>query len=458
MPSFTIIPKPSFLLNETSFFTLDQYKDGIALRSSTAPRLLFELKEPVLLAQGIMDDANQVHLAYIKESGELCYSIILTTGDQQTMTLGKLDIRSQRYDRLLLFPMGKVIHLFYASSHNSLPDVWRITHLFWNGQTWKSAQLGEVVHPRYPLYQVLMDSNSNLHALMMTFSGSRSILLTSVFNGSFYLWSKRQEVLSIPREVIDMTGILSTQDQGHLFWAAKQPGSDAIEIGHGILDKMNGFRSSWRIESAPANNLEGPWQGIGALQSRGVINLLVHCKQAILMQAHGSDWKPVRALSGSFSPLQIAQKSEGITTYTHWLSQQDEQLPLYADLLGLPISPAPSTIAPPIDPSSGPTNDFSNSQQPQSAQDIPTDNSPEIDDLKSCLSKLQETASPLPSNLENWGEKINSLPEMLDILKKLRVQNEQTLDVLQDLETKICDIQTQKEVASKKGFWQRWLT
>lgn len=445
----------------------------MTLRSSTSPQLLFELKESVLLAQGIMDDANQVHLAYIKESGELCYSIILTTGDQQTMTLGKLDIRSQRYDQLLLFPMGKVIHLFYASSHNSLPDVWRITHLFWNGQTWKSAQLGEVVHPRYPLYQVLVDSNSNLHALMMTFSGSRSILLTSVFNGSFYIWSKRQEVLSIPREVVDIAAILTTQDQGHLFWAAKQPGSDSFEIGHGVLDKMNGFRNSWRIEATPAANLEGPWQGMGILQSRGVLSLLAHSNQAILLQTQGSGWKPVRALTGSFSPLQIAQKSEGVTNYTHWLHQEDEQGPLYADLLGLPISPAFPNTVPPSWLSTEPTVDPSKSQWQleaplkthhenqdvlETGQRISVNTVTDSDNLKSIFSKLEETTSTLPSNLENWDEKINSLPEMLNILKLLRSQNELTLNVLQELETKICDMQTQKEVASKKGFWQRWLT
>lgn len=502
MPSTHFISQSCLLLNESSSYLLEVHSEGLTL-SSPGSLPLFQLKEPVLLAQGTIDDAQQIHLAYIKDSGELCYSIILPTGNYHTMTLGKLDTRTQRFDRLLLFPAGKVIHLFYASSHYGLPDVWRITHLFWNGQTWKSALLGEVVHPRYPLFHVLMDSRSNLHVLMMTFLGSRSVLLSSMFNGTFYLWSKRQEVLNIPREVVDMTAIITPQDEGHLFWAAKQPASDRFEIGHGVQGKMNDFKSSWRIDAPPASNLEGPWRGLGAIQSQGIINLLVNINQVAIFQPQGQSWKPVMAVKGDFSPLHIARKSEGTTTYTLWLSQEGKSAALFANELCLvyenasPIEASPfkdyvsndasgntntskvppqmSPIMPPemppVTPStsaesfsqvpSGDANSLSSSNEDLSVQtnsQEPSDDPSPDSHLTLLFSDLKDTTTSITSNLEHLSEKVDSLPEVLDLLKELKMKNEQTLDALHHLETKVYQNQTQKEVATKKGFWQRWLT
>lgn len=507
MPTLNSINQSYLLLNENSSYLLEVHNDGLSLSSASNHRL-FEIKEPVLLAQGTIDDAQQIHLAYIKNSGELCYSVILPTGNYHTMPLGKLDIRTQRFDRLFLFPAGKVIHLFYASSHYSLPDVWRITHLFWNGQTWKSAQLGEVVHPRYPLFQVLKDSRSNLHVLMMTFLGSRSVLLSSMFNGTFYLWSKRQEVLNIPREVVDMTAIITPQDEGHLFWAAKQPASDRYEIGHGVQGKMNDFKSSWRIDAPPASNLEGPWNGLGAIQSQGIINLLVNINQVVIFQPQGQSWKPVMAVKGDFSPLQIARKFEGTTTYTHWLRQEDQTEALFADELTLvykkapPIEVAPfkdyvsndtsrntntSEVPPPMSPIMPPemplgvndgaeplarnenltpqparteANSQSSSHEDSSVQTPSHEPSDDTSDrhLTLIFSDIKETTTSITSNLEHLSEKVDSLPEVLELLKELKIKNEQTLDTLQQLETKVNQYQTQKEVATRKGFWQRWLT
>jgi len=461
LPSYTSPSQSCLLLNESTSYLLEIHSDGLTLSSSDS-QPLFELKESILLAQGTLDDAQQIHLAYIKASGDFCYSVILPTGHHQTMSLGKLDIRTQRFDRLLLFPAGKVIHIFYASSHYGLPDVWRITHLFWNGQTWKSALLGEVVHPRYPLYHVLMDSRSNLHVLMMTFLGSRSVLLTSMFNGTFYLWSKRQEVLTIPREVVDMTAVITPQDEGHLFWAAKQPASDRFEIGHGIQGKLNDFKSTWRIDTPPATNLEGPWRGLGAIESQGILNLLVNINQAVLFQVQERSWKPVLAHPGDFFSLHIAQKAERTTNYTHWLGIAGQEAPLFAQELSL-VRAASLNGTPQV------SVHQANSQSTV-ANISPLDAShhafPETVENKADLQNIGRDNSlqvashekNLPQNLEYLSEKVNSIPEVLELLKELKTKNDQTLNTLRQLETQVHHIQTQREVAAKKGFWQRWLT
>lgn len=516
MPAYTSSCQSFLLLNESISYLLEIHNDGLTLSSATG-HPLFELKESVLLAQGILDDTQQIHLAYIKVSGEFCYSVILADGHHQTMSLGKLDIQTQRFERLLLFPAGKVIHIFYASSHYGLPDVWRITHLFWNGQTWKSAFLGEVVHPRYPLYHVLMDSRSNLHVLMMTFLGKRSVLLASMFNGTFYLWSKRQEVLTIPREVVDMTAVITSQDEGHLFWAAKQPASDRFEIGHGVQGKMNDFKSTWRIDASPATNLEGPWRGLGVIESQGMLNLLVNINQAVLFQVQDRSWKPVLARSGDFFSLHIAQKAEGIATYSHWLGMTGQESPLFGQELSLLRSPfhndsppvsvhkakdqltAPHIISPDTpqqvarnssvqaafhEKTLPETEEDKNDTQAISEQSDPLENdslactaqapilvstgqvsSQETSDdsssshyLSLIFSDLKESTTHITSNLECLSEKMDFLPEVLDLLKELKAKNDQTLNALQQLETQVHHMHTLKEAAVKKGFWQRWLT
>lgn len=511
MPAYTSSSQSFLLLNENISYLLEIHNDGLTLSSSNG-HPLFELKESVLLAQGILDDAQQIHLAYIKVSGEFCYSVILADGHHQTMSLGKLDIRTQRFNRLLLFPAGKVIHIFYASSHYGLPDVWRITHLFWNGQTWKSAFLGEVVHPRYPLYHVLMDSRSNLHVLMMTFLGKRSVLLASMFNGTFYLWSKRQEVLTIPREVVDMTAVITAQDEGHLFWAAKQPASDRFEIGHGVQGKINDFKSTWRIEASPATNLEGPWRGLGVIESQGMFNLLVNINQAVLFQVQDRSWKPVLAHSGDFFSLHIAQKTEGITTYSHWLGITGQEAPLFAQELSLVRTPplndssqisvhqtndqftAPHILPPDIlqhvEKDSSVQAAFHEKTLPETEAErtatqaiseqsdsvactaqapLPvstgqispqetSDDSASSHHLSLIFSDLKESTTHITSNLECLSEKVDFLPEVLELLKELKSKNDQTLNALQQLETQVHHMQTLKEAAVKKGFWQRWLT
>ena len=118
---------------------------------------LYQLQEPLLLIQGMAASAQQVHLVMIKANGDLCYTLINGSGQNQTTVLDKLEVRTTRYRRLLLFPLGKTVHIFYAYSHQSIANLWRIEHKFWNGKTWRSVNLGEVFHSREPLYDIVLD-------------------------------------------------------------------------------------------------------------------------------------------------------------------------------------------------------------------------------------------------------------------------------------------------------------
>ena len=442
----------------------------MSLSSTSSDLLLFELKEPILLAQGIAEGENQIHIAYLKATGELCYSIISTTGEHQTTTLGKLDTRTYRYDRLILLPVDKVIHIFYATSHLALPDVWRVTHLFWNGQIWRSAQLGEVVHPRHPLYHVLIDSKSNLHVFMMTFLGNRSVLMSSFFNGSFHVWSKRQEILNIPREVIDMAVLLTPQNTGYIFWAAKQPGTDKFEVGFASQPRVYDFTSAWQIEANPAINVTGPWKGLGAIHTEGALNLLINADQARLLQFKNQNWSFASSLPSQRSPLQIVQKTESVINYTTWLSTDAiTSTPLFAREVGLPvISTAPileePLVNPPLPSSSeelitsvspeevSPENEIL-TETPENFENA-HENPETKETLVSLINGIQETTSSLTGELQALEEKVDPISEVLEALMK---KNEETLEALRLLEDRV-SLKIEREIATKKGFWARWFT
>jgi hypothetical protein len=506
--TFSPSSQSSIILNEHSSFSLETDFQGMLLTSASGD-LLFELKEPVLLAQGIAEGTNQIHCAFLKATGELCYSIIFTTGEHHTTVLGKLDIKTNRYDRLILLPVNKIIHIFYATSHLTLPDVWRITHLFWNGKAWKSAQLGEVVHPRSPLYHVLLDSKSNLHVLMMTFLGNRSVLLSSFFNGSFHIWSKRQEALSIPREVVDMAALITPYNTGYIFWAAKQPGSDKFEVGLASQPKTNDFMSTWQMESQPITNIGGPWKGIGAIHSEGILSLLIHSDQARLVQFNNRKWNFILSSPSQYSALQIIQKAESSINYTFWLNtgEKTTPIPLFANeiqlpyifayrntseeptvLPNLPLVPdnesfpqLPSVETPSQSPSENPavvlpqlSPENSNASLPQYQENpIIKDSSEEFEQganppvknssekavadeaLITLMNGIKEITSSLTSALQSLGDKVDSIP---DVLEELVRKNTETLENLRLLEDKVNELKTEREVAAKKGFWDRWFT
>ena len=437
MPAFSPSSPSCLIVNEHSSFFLKTNPKGMTLSSTSTGLPLFELMEPILLAQGIAEGENQIHIAYLKATGELCYSIITTTGEHQTTTLGKLDTRKNRYDCLVLLPVDKVIHIFYATSYLALPDVWRITHLFWNGQTWQSAQLGEVVHPRHPLYHVLIDSKANLHVFMMTNLGNRSVLMSSLFNGTFHVWSKRQEILNIPREVIDMAVLLTPQNTGYIFWAAKQPGTDKFEVGFASQPRVYDFTSAWQIESNPAINITGPWKGLGAIHSEGALNLLINGDQVRLLQFKNQIWSFASSLPSQYSPLQIVQKIESVLNYTAWLStDSNASTPLFAREIGLPIiSTAPIPEEPLVTPPFPPRSD--ELIIPVSPEEI-----------------SQKTTSSLTGELQALGEKVDPISEVLEALMK---KNEETLEALRLLEERV-SLKIEREIATKKGFWARWFT
>jgi hypothetical protein len=464
-------PRSNLILNDQSNFTLEIQPEGITLFSNSQP--LFELKEPVLLAQGISEGLDQIHLAYLKATGELCYSIISTTGAQQTTTLGKLDTKTNRYDQLILLPVNKVIHIFYATSYAALPDVWRITHLFWNGQIWQSAQLGEVVHPRHPLYHVLVDSKSNLHVLMMTFLGNRSVLLSSFFNGTFFVWSKRQESLSIPREIIDMTALITPSNKAFVFWAAKQPASDKFEINFATLPKADDFTSTWQNQNAPIVNISGPWKGLGILYSEGVLSLLINSDQARLVQFKNQTWNFISSSSTQNSALTIVQRSESIINYSNWLKNTESNLPVFNIELGLPFFN--SAAKTPENPSSlNELEEFLLEPKMQANSNLPFDSSDSVssgpsrpsdlpkDSLAESLGSVSQSstqktdrAKDLVALIHGIGEKVDSIPVVLDSLIR---KNEETLETLRLVEAKVNKIQSDKEAANKKGFWGRWFT
>lgn len=501
----------TLMINQDSSFFLETSNEGLSLYTDSNKVLLFQLKEPILLAQGIAEDPNQIHLAYLKGTGELCYSIISRVGEHQTTTLGKLDTKNNRYDRLILLPIDKVIHIFYATSHLALPDVWRITHLLWNGQTWKSVQLGEVVHPRHPLYHVLLDSKSNLHLLMMTFLGNRSVLLSNFFNGSYHIWTKHQEALNVPREVIDMASLITPSNTGYLFWGAKQPGTDKFEVGFATQPNLCDFMSTWRIETNPINDINGPWKGFGVLDSEGVLSLLLNTDQERLFQFKQKYWSFISSSPPKHSTLHLIRKAESVINYTEWLLNDK---PLFAPLffreiqfafqptenvtLEIPAIEALSSV--PVFKNLSPTlpQPKLDSDSPYETLPLPpeatvpndtnnnNDNKDNKDNNKEAvialLSAIKETTSSLTDNLESLGKKIDeisesfevlieekvaALPEAIEGLKQsiqvlpdamesLTEQSIETQQALRSLEEKVHALEAAQQTKKKKGFWERW--
>lgn len=491
MPTYPFSSR-SLLINQNSSFYLNTTSEGIVLFTAQHESPLFELKEPILLAQGIAESPNQIHLAYLKSTGELCYTIISTTGEHHTTSLGRLDTRNNRYARLILLPLDKVIHIFYATSHLSLPDVWRITHLLWNGQTWKSAQLGEVVHPRNPVYHVLLDSKLNLHLLMMTFLGNRSALLTNFFNGTYHIWAQHKEALSISREVIDMTALILPDDRGYIFWGSKQPGSDKFEIGFASHINLSDFGNGWRIGGNSLKEISGPWKGLGVLQSEGNLGLLINSDQERLFQFIQHRWSLVSSSPPKHLSAYLVQKTEFGINHSEWLvDAENVYVPLFLDQIhssSLPMEnlerhnvnesmavPAfkntaaliPSVAKPIPSPelnkpkesgiSESAISPESNSSRPaKSAEPMPN------------LNQIKDTLSSITDNLISLDKKVETLPDSLEPLlllikqnfdafsetiESLKSQDLETLQTLHSLEEKIVELKQTKE---KKGFWKRW--
>lgn len=342
-PRNTLTPLLLTYENETSYLHIDAL--GCALFTENSHEPSYRIQEPLLLAHGIMTDSKTVHLVVLKTSGDLCYTLISGTGTPQTTLIAKLNVRGTRYRRLFLFPQGKTIHIFYASTHQSIPELWRIEHRFWNGTSWRSTHMGEVVHPREPLYHVNLDSQDNLHLCTVTFQGRHSLLFTNRFNGTFHIWGSPTETLKIPGEVVDMAALMTSDNVHHLFWVVKTP-TGQFELRSAQQMDAHELASTWHPSLAPIKTFNSPCKDIGALETGGVLWLLVHTGEEILMQNDGKGWKMLSSHTPFNQPLQWVHKGRKYYHQTYWLEDQIvRHAPAYYRELGFTVSlqtPAPS--------------------------------------------------------------------------------------------------------------------
>jgi|GEM_PF-754264 len=344
--------------SESSYLHIDS--QGCALFFDNSREPSYRIQEPLLLAHGIMTDSKTVHLVVLKSSGDLCYTLISGAGTPQTTLIAKLDVRGTRYRRLFLFPQGKIIHIFYASTHQSIPELWRIEHRFWNGASWKSTHMGEVVHPREPLYHVNLDNQGNLHLCTITFQGRHSLLFTNRFNGTFHLWGSPSETLKMPGEVVDMAALMTTDNVHHLFWVVKTP-TGQFEVRSAQQIDAHELASTWNPSIAPIKTFNSPCKNIGALEIGGVLWLLVNTGEEVLMQNDGKGWKMLSSYTPSHQPLKWVHRGRKYFHQTYWLEDKTvRHAPSYYRELGFnvkiqtptpsPYQPFPNQVGSPISP------------------------------------------------------------------------------------------------------------
>ena len=334
--------------NESMYLHIDP--QGCALFREDSPEPSYRIQEPLLLAHGIMTDTKTVHLVVLKTSGDLCYTLISGSSTPQTTLIAKLDVRSLRYQRLFLFPQGKIIHIFYAHTHQAIRDLWRIEHRYWDGSSWHSVHLGEVVHPRLPLYQVNLDSQGNLHLLTITFQGRHSLLYANRFNGTFHIWGSPAEMLKISGEIVDITALMTSDNVHHLFWVVKTPNGQ-FEIRWAQQTDVHELTSTWHPSPAPIKTFSPPWKSIGALEINGVLWLLAHTGEEVLMQNVGNGWKLISSHTPFYHPFKWVHKGRRNFHQTNWLEDQAERrAPAFFRELGFPVKKKSPPVLTPLQP------------------------------------------------------------------------------------------------------------
>ncbi|MHB1406462.1 MAG: hypothetical protein ACYCV0_12840 [Desulfitobacteriaceae bacterium] len=332
---------PVLLFSEKTSYYLHTSPQGVALYTEKRAAPLFQLSEPVLLAQAAVNGAQQVHLVILKANGELCYTVVSEAITQQTATLAKLDVRTARYRRLMLFPLGKMVHIFYAYAHQAIADLWHIEHRFWNGQNWRSVHLGEVAQTREPLYTVTPDTHNNLHLLMLTCYGQRTILLSNRFNGTFTLWGKPMENLHIPREVVDIASLMTPANIHYLFWISKKPGGQ-YELGWAQRTQSHELSSVWYQAPAPLKLFKGPYHGLGSMEAGGKLWLLLNAEQTTLLHYQGERWKELLSTTAKQRPIQFIPKVGTGSHSTYWLEGEGTpRVPAFYQQLGIPVNLPP---------------------------------------------------------------------------------------------------------------------
>ena len=355
MLAFLRTPLTPLLLtfdNESMYLHIDP--QGCALYSADCPEPFYQIREPILLAHGIMTDRKTVHLVILKKNGELCYTLISGSSTPNTTLIAKLDVRGLKYRRLFLFPQGKIIHIFYAHAHQSIRDLWHIEHCYWDSASWHSTHMGEVVHPREPLYHVNLDSEGDLHLLTITFQGQHSLLFTNRFNGTFHIWGSPTESLKISGEVIDMAAIMTSDNVHYLYWVIKSS-NGKFEIRWAQQTNAHELMNAWHPSPAPIKTFSAPWKSLGALEINGVLWLLAHTGEEVLMRNDGNGWKLISSHTPFSHPIKWVHKGTRDFHQTYWLEDQAEKrAPAFYHELGFAIHqealpvPTPSQTSPPI--------------------------------------------------------------------------------------------------------------
>ncbi|MGC7871574.1 hypothetical protein ACPUYX_08570 [Desulfosporosinus sp. SYSU MS00001] len=329
---------PRLLTYEDESVYLHMASQGCALFKQESTEPFYSIQEPLILAEGIMTDYKTVHLVILKTSGELCYTLISGFSNAQTTLIAKLDVRTAKYRRFFIFPQGKMVHIFYAYSHQAIRDLWRIEHRFWNGSTWNSVHMGEVVHPREPLYHVNLDQQGNLHFLTMTFQGRHSLLLTNRFNGTFHIWGSPTETLKIPGEVIDMTALMTTDNVHHLFWVIKTSNGQ-YEVRWAQQTNALELTSNWQPSPAPIKTFSPPWKNLGTMEINGVLWLLAHTGEETLLLNDGTGWKSVLSNNLTQQPMKWIFKNKRNFQQSYWLEDRIvPRSPAYCQELGITLT------------------------------------------------------------------------------------------------------------------------
>lgn len=435
--------------SESSYLHIDS--QGCALFNANSHEPVYRIQEPLLLAHGIMTDSKTIHLVVLKSSGDLCYTLISGAGTPQTTLIAKLDVRGTRYRKLFLFPQGKVIHIFYASTHQSIPELWRIEHRFWNGNSWRSNHMGEVVHPREPLYSVSLDSQGNLHLCSITFQGRHSLLFTNRFNGTFHLWGSPTETMRIPGEVMDMAALMTTDNVHHLFWVVKTPTGQFELRTTQQLDAQE-LSSSWSPSLAPIKTFNSPCKNIGALEIGGVLWLLAITGEEMLMQNDGKGWRLIATHTPYKQIIQWVHKGRKYFHQTYWLEDQMlRRTPAYHRELGFAVdrqtsSPSPYCAIP--YQSISPNPSLATPAPPVPAF-YPNQISPHSDPLPNIQAgiNLRELNAPNPPDIVSIPEAIKlplisktktestEVPKMPEITSPLADKEVQEIEVIKTTET-----------------------
>ena len=323
---------PLFLLNKDRYYYLQINTQGITLYAQGETEALYRLQESILLANASANNRDTIHLAVLKGNGELCYILIPPSGTPQTTVLTKLDVRTTKYRSLILLPRGEMVHIFYAYAHHSIPELWYVEHRLWTGKTWQSMRLGEIVHPRSPLYQIAVDNQGNIHYAGLTFQGRQSLLIQNRFHGVFHLWGNPTQTLTLSKEIIDMASLLTPDNTHHLFLAAKTQNN--YEILWAKRLNSADLLEQWQLIPTPITTVGGPWGSIGSIEASGSLWLLVKANEEHLLHYQGNHWQQTSSQT-LHQPLQFIRSDEHYYQAA-WLADSiDPSLPLFNQELGL---------------------------------------------------------------------------------------------------------------------------